>query len=198
MARLLFIDNFDSFTYNLVDEFRCLNHQVTVIRNHVDIDDAERLALEHDAVIISPGPGNPQQAGICLSLVKRLAGNKPILGICLGHQLIVESFGGKVDRAPVPVHGKASLVNHNQSGCFANLPNPFNVGRYHSLIALDVPEGFEVTATVKDSEQELVMAVHHKEKKLLGFQFHPESVLTTQGSRLLEDSINMLLNHKEL
>ncbi len=192
MAKVLFIDNFDSFTYNLVDEFECLGHEVTVVRNHVAVKTLIELAEQHQLVVISPGPGNPQQAGNCLMFLKQLKCRVPVLGICLGHQLIIEFSGGYVGRAPKPMHGKSSLLEHNGEMCFAGLPSPLQIGRYHSLTALELPPGFKVLA--KADEQ--VMAVIDSTRQLLGFQFHPESLLTTQGSRLLANSIEQLLNRE--
>jgi anthranilate synthase component 2 len=190
MANVLFIDNFDSFTYNLVDEFKSLDHQVTVVRNTIATDVLVELSQQHDLVVISPGPGDPQQAGNCLSFLTQVKGRVPVLGICLGHQLLIEQAGGRIGLAPLPVHGKTAALQHKQSHCFADLPNPLTVGRYHSLVALSVPDDFEVLATVDD----LVMAIYQPKQRLLGFQFHPESILTTQGNQLLEQSIQLLMN----
>ena len=190
MASVLFIDNFDSFTYNLVDEFCSLHHQVTVVRNNIPLDKAVSMALASDILVISPGPGSPQDAGICSEVIKQLNGVKPILGICLGHQLMVETFGGKVERAPVPVHGKIALIEHHQEYFFSSLPSPLAVGRYHSLIATKIPSGFEVLAQVNG----LVMSVFDPQRRMAGMQFHPESILTTEGSRLLKQTIDYLLN----
>jgi anthranilate synthase component 2 len=190
MAKVLFIDNFDSFTYNLVDEIELLGHEVTVVRNTVATEILVELSRQHQLVVISPGPGNPQQAGNCMRFLQRLENRIPILGICLGHQLIIEHAGGSVGRADKPMHGKASFINHNGSFCFSDLPNPMQVGRYHSLTALNLPSGFEVLAK---TEQQ-IMAVFDPVRKMLGFQFHPESLLTTYGSRLLANSIEQLLN----
>ncbi len=189
MAKVLFIDNFDSFTYNLVDELEVLGHEVTVVRNSVAVDTLNDLADHHQLVVISPGPGNPQQAGNCMSFLKRLNYRKPVLGICLGHQLLIEFAEGQVGRAAKPVHGKSSLIEHSGDFCFNGLSSPLQVGRYHSLTALKLPKGFKVLA---ESDGQ-VMAVANLEKRLLGFQFHPESLLTTQGSRLLANSIEQLL-----
>ncbi|WMS87399.1 aminodeoxychorismate/anthranilate synthase component II [Pleionea litopenaei] len=189
MANVLFIDNFDSFTYNLVEEFRLLNHQVTVVRNSVELEQLIALALNADLIVLSPGPGGPLEAGNCLMLLEEVRGKKPVLGICLGHQLIASAYGMKVVRAPVPVHGKAALLNHVQSDCFASLTNPMVVGRYHSLMIDEVADGFDVLANVDD----IIMAIFNRQDKMLGFQFHPESVLSTQGSELLERGVQLLL-----
>ncbi|WP_144393478.1 aminodeoxychorismate/anthranilate synthase component II [Pleionea sediminis] len=191
MARVLFIDNFDSFTYNLVDEFETLGHAVTVTRNNVALSELIRLSDIHDLILLSPGPGNPQSAGNCLTLLDHLMGKKPIMGICLGHQLLVEHQGGRVVKAPLPVHGKFAQVEHNNNKCFSGLNNPLSVGRYHSLVVEKVPENFQVLASVND----LVMSVYDEKNKLLGFQFHPESILTLQGKKLIQQSIDLLLNN---
>lgn len=190
MSKILFIDNFDSFSYNLVDEFELLGHELTVVRNHVELNTLTELALQSDLLVISPGPGSPQTAGNCLSLLARVIGKLPVLGICLGHQLIVEQQGGRTEKAPLPVHGKSAQIEHTGQHCFKGLSNPFNVGRYHSLVSQNVPSTFDILATV-DS---LVMSVFEPHKKLLGFQFHPESILTIEGSQLLANSIELLLN----
>ncbi len=190
MSKLLFIDNFDSFSYNLVDEFELLGHELTVVRNQVALDTLVELAQQSDLLVISPGPGSPQGAGNCLALLQQVVGKLPVLGICLGHQLIVEQQGGRTEKAPLPVHGKSALITHTGQYCFKGFNSPFSVGRYHSLVAQNVPESFEVLATV-DS---LVMSVYDRAKKLLGFQFHPESILTIEGSRLLANSVELLLN----
>ena len=190
MAQILMVDNFDSFTYNLVDEFCCLDHQVTVIRNQVPLETAIELAEQSDLVVVSPGPGTPSESGICHPLLASLRGKIPFLGICLGHQLIIEQAGGTIARAEQPVHGKASLMTHDATHCFQGLDNPLRVGRYHSLLATDVPDDFLVLA---QTNQE-VMSVYHPGDRLLGFQFHPESILTTQGSRLLKQAVAELLS----
>ncbi len=188
--KLYFLDNFDSFTYNLVDQFRSQNFEVIVYRNNVDANVlAEKLLSEDNAaLVLSPGPGAPHQAGCMMDLISLVAGKVPILGICLGHQALVEHYGGLVERAPKVVHGKASLISHTQHQIFGNLPSPLPVGRYHSLVATRVPEELEVVA----STESLPMAIVHKQHKSVGFQFHPESILTTLGSELLTQSIHFL------
>jgi anthranilate synthase/aminodeoxychorismate synthase-like glutamine amidotransferase len=177
---ILVIDNYDSFTYNLVHLFQELGAEVTVIRNDkIDADEAERLAPSH--LVISPGPGRPAQAGATLEIVKRLGPRVPTLGVCLGHQAIVEAFGGDVGQARRLVHGKASQIAHDGRGVFSDLPDPLEGGRYHSLAAVRVPEELEVCATTEDGE---VMAVRHRELPIDGIQFHPESVLTPDGPQL--------------
>ncbi|MGZ4381722.1 MAG: anthranilate synthase component II [Gaiellaceae bacterium] len=177
---ILLVDNYDSFTYNLAHLFEELGAEVVVRRNdQIDADTAERLAPSH--LVISPGPGRPADAGASLEIIRRLAPTTPTLGVCLGHQAIVEAFGGEVGQARELLHGKASPVHHDGRGVFAGLPDGFEAGRYHSLAAVRVPEVLEVTATADDGE---VMAVRHRDLRVEGVQFHPESVLTPLGPDL--------------
>ncbi len=178
---ILLVDNYDSFTYNLAHLFGELGAQVVVRRNdEVDADEAERLAPSH--LIVSPGPGRPGDSGATLEIVRRLAPTTPVLGVCLGHQAIVEAFGGEIGQARELVHGKASPVEHDGKGVFRGLPQPFEAGRYHSLAAQRVPDCLEITARTPDGE---VMGVRHRElPRVEGVQFHPESVLTPEGPRL--------------
>jgi anthranilate synthase/aminodeoxychorismate synthase-like glutamine amidotransferase len=177
MMPILLVDNYDSFTYNLAHLFGELGAEVTVIRNdEIDADGAERLAPTH--LVVSPGPGRPEDAGETPAIVERLSSRVPTLGVCLGHQAIVQSFGGSVGPARELVHGKATVVSHDGRGIFAGLPDDFLAGRYHSLAATDVPDCFEISATAADGE---VMAVRHVDLPLDGVQFHPESVLTPLG-----------------
>jgi anthranilate synthase/aminodeoxychorismate synthase-like glutamine amidotransferase len=177
---ILLIDNYDSFTYNLVHLFQELGAEVVVRRNdEIDADEAERLHPSH--FIVSPGPGRPGESGSTVEIVRRLAPTTPTLGVCLGHQAIVEAFGGEIGQARELVHGKASSVAHDGRGIFAGLPQGFPAGRYHSLAATQVPDELEVSATTHDGE---VMAVRHRTLPVDGVQFHPESVLTPAGPRL--------------
>jgi anthranilate synthase component 2 len=176
---ILLIDNYDSFTYNLAHLFGELGAEVTVIRNDaIDADGAAALAPSH--LVISPGPGRPEDAGNSIAIVERLAPTTPTLGVCLGHQAIVHAFGGEVGAAKRLMHGKSSPVQHDGKGIFTGLPQDFEAGRYHSLAALSVPDVFEISATGDDE----VMAVRHKELPLDGVQFHPESVLTPLGPEI--------------
>jgi anthranilate synthase/aminodeoxychorismate synthase-like glutamine amidotransferase len=177
---ILLVDNYDSFTYNLAHLFGELGAEVLVRRNDaIGVDEAERLAPSH--LVLSPGPGRPAQAGVSVELVRRLAGRVPTLGVCLGHQAIVEAFGGEVGPAQRLVHGKASPIEHDARGLFRGLPERFDAGRYHSLAATRVPECLEVSASCAEGE---VMAVRHRELRVDGVQFHPESVLTPVGPQL--------------
>jgi anthranilate synthase/aminodeoxychorismate synthase-like glutamine amidotransferase len=177
---ILLVDNYDSFTYNLVHLFQELGAEVLVQRNdEIGADEAERLAPSH--LVVSPGPGRPAESGATVEIVRRLAPTTPTLGVCLGHQAIVEAFGGQIGQAHQLLHGKASVVRHDGRGLFAGLPDYFEAGRYHSLAATTIPEELEVSATADDGE---VMAVRHRTLRVDGVQFHPESVLTPDGPRL--------------
>ena len=177
---LLMIDNYDSFTYNLVHLFEELGAEVRVVRNDaITVDEAE--ALEPSHLVISPGPGRPAGAGISVELIRRLGPRIPTLGVCLGHQAIVEAFGGHVGQAKALLHGKSSLVDHDGKGVFAGLAQQLEAGRYHSLAAVEIPDELEVTARTPDGE---VMGVRHRELPIEGVQFHPESVLTPLGPQL--------------
>jgi anthranilate synthase/aminodeoxychorismate synthase-like glutamine amidotransferase len=177
---ILLVDNYDSFTYNLAHLFQELGAEVTVIRNDaIDADEAGRLAPSH--LVISPGPGRPEDAGASLAIVDRLGARVPTLGVCLGHQAIVEVYGGEVGQARQLMHGKASLVEHDGKGVFDGLASPLEAGRYHSLAATTVPDSLEICARTEDGE---VMGVRHRELPVVGIQFHPESVLTPLGPKL--------------
>jgi anthranilate synthase/aminodeoxychorismate synthase-like glutamine amidotransferase len=178
--RLLMIDNYDSFTYNLVHLFEELGAEVVVRRNDaVTGDEAEALAP--DRLVVSPGPGRPEDAGVSIELIQRLGPQVPTLGVCLGHQAIVEAFGGEVGPARALLHGKSSVITHDGRGVFAGLPPELEAGRYHSLAAVSVPAELEVSARTADGE---VMGVRHRSLPIEGVQFHPESVLTPLGPRL--------------
>ncbi len=182
--RLLLVDNYDSFTYNLVQAFLVLGAEVIVHRNDALTVEAAR-ALGPTHLCISPGPGTPADAGVSEDMIRAFAGRIPVLGVCLGHQALVEVYGGSIVRAERLMHGKASQVLHRGTGLYAGLPNPIAAGRYHSLIAKReaVPDVFEVTAWTSEGE---VMGVRHRVLALEGVQFHPESILTPEGPRLLE------------
>ncbi|MFC4310421.1 anthranilate synthase component II [Steroidobacter flavus] len=182
-ARLLLIDNYDSFTYNLVQAFMVLGAEVLVHRNDsITVDQAKSLKPTH--LCISPGPGTPYDAGVSMRMIEAFAGEVPIFGVCLGHQSLVEVFGGKVVRAGRLMHGKTSLVHHDGQSILKNMPEPFEAGRYHSLIAQPdtLPDTLEVTARTDEGE---IMGVRHKTFNIEGVQFHPESVLTPQGPVLM-------------
>jgi anthranilate synthase/aminodeoxychorismate synthase-like glutamine amidotransferase len=184
-VRLLLVDNFDSFVYNLAQAFGAEGVEPVVMRNDSSLEELERV--EPDAVVISPGPGSPTEAGVSVEAVKRFGERMPVLGVCLGHQCIGAAFGGVIERAPVgPVHGKTSSIEHGSAGVFTGLPDPFTATRYHSLSIAEEgwPEELDVTAR---SEDGIVMGVKHKRLQVEGVQFHPESILTTDGPQLLKN-----------
>jgi anthranilate synthase component 2 len=184
----LLIDNYDSFTYNLWHFLGELGAEVTVRRNDA-LTVAEALAMKPQGFIISPGPSDPDRAGICLELVRR-AGNIPVLGVCLGHQAIGQAMGGKIIRAPEPMHGKLSAIHHEGAGVFSHLPNPLKATRYHSLIVerASLPESLRVTAWTEDG---LVMGIAHRERPVHGVQFHPESIASLAGHSLLKNFLDL-------
>lgn len=187
MATILLLDNIDSFTYNLVDQLRSNNHQVVIYRNNMSANFIEQKLneLTHPILLLSPGPGAPSQAGCMPELLQRVLGTLPVIGICLGHQAIIEAYGGKVSSCGEILHGKATLAQHDDNAMFENLPNPLPVARYHSLSGEQVPEELIINAWCDNT----VMAVRHRQHKTCGFQFHPESILTTKGAQLLEQTI---------
>jgi anthranilate synthase/aminodeoxychorismate synthase-like glutamine amidotransferase len=182
---ILLIDNYDSFTFNLYQLISELGAKVEVVRNDkITLNEIEEKLPEIERIVISPGPCTPAEAGICIPLIKRFAGRRPILGVCLGHQSIGAAFGGNVVRAPYLMHGKTSLIHHRGVGVFAGLPNPFIATRYHSLIVdrATLPPVFEITAETSDGT---IMGLRHRELEVEGVQFHPESILTPDGRQLL-------------
>lgn len=192
---LVLIDNQDSFTYNLVDELRVMGAELTVFRNTVATEKVMARLLEYrekgqTLLMLSPGPGTPSEAGNMPDIILQAKGNYPVLGICLGHQAIVESYNGKVARAPYVMHGKSSMMEHDFAPLFKQLPSPMAIARYHSLAAVDVPDCLQIVAQVDG----LPMAILHKSDNMLGFQFHPESVLTCQGSQLLLQAMQYLVS----
>jgi len=192
--RLLLIDNYDSFTYNLVQAFLVLGAEVLVHRNDaITVEEALGLAPTH--LCISPGPGTPREAGVSMTMIEAFAGRAPVLGVCLGHQAMVEVWGGEVVRAGRLMHGKVSLVEHEGVGVFAGLPQPFQAGRYHSLIARPetMPDVLEVTARTHEGE---IMGARHRELAVEGVQFHPESILTPDGPALLGNFLALREGHR--
>jgi len=184
---ILFVDNYDSFTYNLVSMIGALEPRLEVVRND-NLTVERALAMDLDGLVLSPGPGHPRDAGVCIELVRALAPKVPILGVCLGHQVIVEAFGGRVIRAGRPMHGKTSSMTHDGSGLLAGLPEPLDVGRYHSLAAeaSSLPACLAVQGTTADGE---IMALRHRDYPCHGVQFHPESILTPDGVGLLRNFV---------
>lgn len=187
---LLVIDNYDSFTYNLVQYLGELGAEMKVVRNdEVSVDEIE-TDLKPERILISPGPGTPDSAGISLGVIERFADTVPILGVCLGHQAIGQHFGGTVTRAPEPVHGKPVEIRHDGKTIFGDLPDTFEAGRYHSLIVEreGMPDCLEISATSPDG---LVMGLRHRTKRIEGVQFHPESILTEHGKKLLQNFLEL-------
>jgi anthranilate synthase/aminodeoxychorismate synthase-like glutamine amidotransferase len=195
MKKVLFIDNFDSFTYNLVDDFCKRNCKAKVYRADTELEELKRVADEFDPdlLVISPGPGTPDSAGVSLSAVDWFKDKLPILGVCLGHQVIAQYFGGKVGHAPKPMHGKPSRVTHNQKDIFADVENPLQAGRYHSLCVLELPDCLEQTAEFEG----IVMGARHKELPIFGVQFHPESILTPAGGKIIENVLSIAKARKK-
>jgi anthranilate synthase component 2 len=196
---IIFIDNFDSFSYNLVDEFRVLGNEVTVYRNDTDPDKIMDLLKKASSdkggavLVLSPGPSTPDEANNLIPIIKKAMGRYPMLGICLGHQAIGEVLGGKVVRAGEIVHGKSSDIEHDGTGAFKGLPNPLKAARYHSLVVENLPSNVHVCATCSG----MVMAFWEKKLRLMGFQFHPESVMTAYGRKLLANALETLDGGKD-
>ena len=188
---LIMIDNFDSFTYNLADEFEKRNCKVHVYRNNIGMENFKRIVqkIKPKLIMISPGPSTPKEAGISIPSIKEYCGKIPIFGVCLGHQSIIEAFDGIVGRAPEVLHGKPSKIRHDGGTIFKGLENTLQVGRYHSLAGLKIPEELEISAR---SESDVVMGVRHKKFFVEGVQFHPESILTPSGGLIIENLLAMI------
>jgi anthranilate synthase/aminodeoxychorismate synthase-like glutamine amidotransferase len=193
--KVLFIDNFDSFTYNLVDDFCKRDCQAKVYRADTELDELKQVSKNFapDLLVISPGPGNPDTAGVSLAAVDYFKNKLPIFGVCLGHQVIAQYFGGKIGHAPKPMHGKPSRVTHNGQDIFAGIENPLQAGRYHSLVALEMPDCLTKTAEYDG----IVMGLRHKELPIFGVQFHPESILTPAGGKIIENILKIAVNAKQ-
>jgi anthranilate synthase/aminodeoxychorismate synthase-like glutamine amidotransferase len=185
----LMIDNYDSFTFNLVQYFWELGVEMDVVRND-QVDSSWILARNYEGIVLSPGPGSPKDSGICREVVSNLSSDTPVFGVCLGHQVIGEVFGGRVDRAPRLMHGKTSPIIHSGEGLFSNLPIPFDATRYHSLVILPetMPKELVVTAWTEEGE---IMGVRHVARPVWGVQFHPESILTKEGKSLLGNFLRL-------
>jgi anthranilate synthase/aminodeoxychorismate synthase-like glutamine amidotransferase len=187
--KILMVDNHDSFTFNIVEALERLGASVRTVRNEIAAEDAFAQALQANAMIlISPGPGRPEDAGCSMDLVRLAKGKMPLFGVCLGHQAMVLEAGGEVVRAPEPVHGKASLLKHDATGPFADVPNPIKIGRYHSLCTPNPPARFHVHAAIDGR----AMAISDRAAKQVGVQFHPESVLTPGGQQILANVLDLL------
>ncbi|THF71423.1 aminodeoxychorismate/anthranilate synthase component II [Deinococcus sp. Arct2-2] len=192
---VLLIDNYDSFTYNLVQYFGELGCELTVWRNDEFTLEQVRM-LNPDAVVVSPGPCTPLEAGLSVDVIRELGPSVPMLGVCLGHQSIGEAFGARVGRAILPVHGKTSPVQHDGSGLFAGLANGVTVTRYHSLVVRDLPPELVATAWTQDPQEQIVMALRHREYPVYGVQFHPESIATEGGMAMLGNFLDVVRQHQ--
>jgi len=192
--KVLFIDNFDSFTYNLVDDFCKRNCDAKIYRADTELSELKKVAekFDPDLLVISPGPGTPDTAGVTLAAIDYFKDKLPIFGVCLGHQAIGQYFGGKIGRAPVPMHGKPSRITHNEKGIFAGVENPLQAGRYHSLCILNPPECLEKTADFEG----IIMGIQHKNLPIYGVQFHPESILTPAGGKIIENVLAIAAENK--
>ncbi|MCW5197442.1 aminodeoxychorismate/anthranilate synthase component II [Buchnera aphidicola] len=190
MSEILLLDNFDSFLYNLVDLLRKNSNQVTIYRNNVSISEIIKKIsnMKNPILILSPGPGNPTQAGCMIELISILKNKIPILGICLGYQAIIQSYGGKICYAKKILHGQSSIIYHDEKKMFYNIKNPIQVARYHSLICKNIPKNFIINAKKKN----IAMSVRDNVSKICGFQFHPESILTTVGEKILKNTIKWM------
>ena len=188
MVNVLFIDNFDSFTYNLVDEFEKMDCRVVVYRNNTSMKTIRRVIdREHiHLIVISPGGYVPKEVPLCNNIIKEFCSKLPIFGVCLGHECIIEVFGGKIGKTPVPMHGKSSSITHDGRSIYNNIENPLLGGRYHSQAGYDIPEDLEITAKTNEG---VIMGVRHKKYFVEGVQFHPESILTPQGSQIIQNLI---------
>ena len=192
--RVLVLDNRDSFVFNLVDEFRRHDAEVSTVRSNMSLEDWQRCLAQFspDLVVLSPGPGRPEDAGMMVPWL-RTGPDLPILGVCLGHQALAVAAGGRVERAPRPVHGRKSLISVKEDAIFRGLPLPLVAARYHSLVVTDVPEQMQVVATTRDEGQELVMAIRHRRLCQIGLQFHPESILTPGGGMIVREFLREAL-----
>ena len=183
---ILVLDNYDSFTYNLVQYLGELGAEVSVVRN--DVATIDQISATHpERIVISPGPGRPEDAGLTMDVIKRLGGQTPIFGVCLGHQAIGAVFGGSVVRASVPMHGKTSTIEHNGRGVFSGLTAPFLASRYHSLVVADTGFPAELEVTARTQEDGTIMGLRHRTLPIHGVQFHPESILTGEGRKILRN-----------
>ena len=193
-ARVLVLDNRDSFVFNLVDEFRRHDAEVSTVRSNMSLADWQRCLARFapDLVVLSPGPGRPEEAGMMVPWL-RTGPDLPILGVCLGHQALAVASGGRVERAPRPVHGRKSLISVKEDAIFRGSPLPLVAARYHSLVVTDVPEQMQVVATTMDEGQELVMAIRHRRLCQIGLQFHPESILTPGGGIIVREFLREAL-----
>ncbi|CAL4326004.1 Anthranilate synthase component 2 (plasmid) [Buchnera aphidicola (Thelaxes suberi)] len=195
MTNILFIDNFDSFLYNFIDLLRIKNHNVIIFRNNTCLKVIEKFIRNFNdpIIILSPGPGAPKNAGCMNQIIKNFKGKIPIIGVCLGFQALIESYGGIIKPAEPIMHGKASLIHHDKKAMFSSIPNPFLAGRYHSLMGANIPDTLIINAFC----EKVPMAIRNDDHLVYGFQFHPESILTSVGSKIVENTINWINKNKK-
>jgi len=195
MANILLLDNVDSFTYNLVDQLRVYKHNVLIIRNNINLNIIinNLYKMKDPIIFLSPGPGSPEKAGCMLSLIEFSIGKFPIVGICLGHQAIIKVYGGKINYLKKVIHGKKSFIKHDNFAMFNNLPNPLSIARYHSLFCEKVSSNFTINAFYKN----LIMGIRDDKLQIYGFQFHPESILTLFGDKLLNNTLKWILKNNK-
>ncbi|WP_343128826.1 aminodeoxychorismate/anthranilate synthase component II (plasmid) [Buchnera aphidicola (Kurisakia onigurumii)] len=190
MTNIIVLDNFDSFIYNLVDHLRYKNHQVNIYRNDIkpNIIIEHLLHLKNSILILSPGPGTPKNSGYMMNILKEIKGKIPVIGICLGFQAIIELYGGKIGLSKEILHGKKSLIYHDEKDMFQNIPNPFFAARYHSLVGINIPNDLKINA----HHSSLPMAIKNIQDVICGFQFHPESILTVEGTKILDQTLDWI------
>lgn len=188
MGNIILLNNIDSFTYNLVDQLRISKHQVLVFTNQLPISIIIKAIIKiiNPILMLSPGPGSPENAGCMMDLIKKFRGQIPIIGICLGYQAIIQTYGGRISQSKEIFHGKASFIHHDELAMFSNIPNPLLVGRYHSLIGINIPSNLKINAYYNNN---IAMAVRNDQDRVCGFQFHPESILTTYGTKLIHQTV---------
>lgn len=197
MVNIVLLDNMDSFTYNLVDQLRTCKHRVWIYTNRlpVSIIINKLIKITNPVLVLSPGPGVPNKSECMMHLINKLKGHIPIIGICLGYQAIIQSYGGSISQLKEIFHGRSSLIDHDGLAMFANIPNPLLVGRYHSLIGIRIPNNLKVNAYYQNS---IAMAVRNDRDRICGFQFHPESILTTYGTQLIHQTIEWTIYTKDM
>lgn len=193
MTNIILLDNIDSFTYNLVDQLRTKKHHVLIYNNQLPISIIINSIVKtnNPVLMLSPGPGSPEHAGCMMNLIKKFKGQIPIIGICLGYQAIIQSYGGRISQSTEIFHGRSSLIYHDKLAMFSDIPNPLLVGRYHSLIGIDIPNNLIVNAHYNNN---IAMAIRNDHDRICGFQFHPESILTTHGTKLIHQTIKWSTN----
>lgn len=193
MGNIILLDNIDSFTYNLVDQLRINNHKVLIYKNQLPVSILVNSIkkIVNPILVLSPGPGTPENAGCMMNLIKKFKGQIPIIGICLGYQAFIQLYGGRVSQSKEIFHGRSSFIYHDTLDMFYNIPNPLLVGRYHSLVGVDIPSNLKINAYYNNN---VAMAVRNNQDRICGFQFHPESILTTYGTKLIQQTIKWAAN----